>query len=124
MGSFTLSREPLRSRPVLEGTLFKPSDDGTDEVQELAEQVERLQRKLRAVMHSSSLDPETVRAAISHTRLVCLPAGYRLAEVDDPPPALDDLVEHDGATYTVWRLGPSSFPDDPRRCAILMPVSE
>ncbi len=122
MGSFTLSREPLRPRPALEGTLFKPSDDSNDELQELAEQVERLERKLRAVMDSASLDPESVRAAISHTRLVCSPAGYRIVEVDEPPPALGEVIEHDGRIYTVWQLGPSSFPDDPRRCAVLMPA--
>jgi hypothetical protein len=105
--------------------MFTPSDgpDETpdDELHELADQVGRLERKLEAVMHTASLGPDAVRAAISHTRLLCTPSGYRIIELDDPPPAVGDVVEHDGSTFTVWRVGPSSFPDDPRRCAVLMP---
>jgi hypothetical protein len=101
--------------------MFTPSsDDAENELNELAEQVERLERKLEAVMHTASLDAASVRAAISHTRLVCLPGGYRLIEVDEPPPLADDIVEYDGAPFTVLRVGPSSLPDDPRRCAVLI----
>ena len=61
--------------------MFTPSDgpDHTpdDELHELADQVGRLERKLEAVMHTASLGPEAVRAAISHTRLLCTPSGYR-----------------------------------------------
>lgn len=89
---------------------------------ELAEQVGRLERKLNAVVDCASLDPRSVRAAISHTRLVCDAGGYRLVEVDDPPPGLDETVEHDGRPYRVLRIGPSQLPDDPRRCAVLLPA--
>jgi hypothetical protein len=100
--------------------MFEPSDDAENELHELAEQVERLERKLEAVMHTASLDAASVRAAISHTRLLCLPSGYRLVELDEPPPLVDDTVEYDGRPFTVLRVGPSSFPDDPRRCAVLI----
>jgi hypothetical protein len=105
--------------------MFTPSDDPDatpeNELNELAEEVGRLERKLEAVMHTASLAPEAVRAAISHTRLLCTPRGYRILEVDDPPPTVGDEIEHEGRSYVVWRIGPSSFPEDPRRCAVLMP---
>jgi hypothetical protein len=102
--------------------MFAPSDDAENELHELAEQVGRLERKLEAVMQTASLDAASVRAAISHTRLVCLPGGYRLIELDEPPPLADDAVDYDGRPFTVLRIGPSSFPDDPRRCAVLIPA--
>jgi hypothetical protein len=119
VGSFSLPREPLRARPALK-LMFTPSDDADNELQELAQEVGRLERKLEAVMQTASLDAASVRAAISHTRLLCLPDGYRLIEVDEPPPLVDDIVEYDGRPFTVVRVGPSSFPDDPRRCAVLI----
>lgn len=100
--------------------MFTPSDDAEDELNELTEEVERLERQLEAVMRTSSLDAASVRAAISHTRLYCLPGGYRLVEVDEPPPLLDATVEYEGRPFTVLRVGPSSLPDDPRRCAVLI----
>lgn len=121
MGSYSLSREPPRPRPALK-LMFTPSDDAENELHELAEQVGRLERKLEAVTQISSLDSASVRAAISHTRLVCLPGGYRLIEVDEPPPLADDTVEYDGRPFTVLRVGPSPLPDDSRRCAVLMPA--
>ena len=121
MGSFTLSREPLRPRPALKA-MFTPSDGAENELDELARQVGRLERKLEAVMQTASLDAASVRAAISHTLLVCLPGGYKLVEVDEPPPLLDEAVEYDGREFTVLRIGPSSFPDDSRRCAVLVPA--
>jgi len=120
--SFTLQRGPGRPHPVLEEMLFRRRD-GDDDLLDLAAQVERLERKLNAVLECASLDPASVRAAISHTRLLCDAGGYRLVEVDDPPPQLDETVEHDGRSYTVFRLGPSSLPGDARRCAVLMPVA-
>jgi hypothetical protein len=51
---------------------------------------------------------------------VCGHEGYELLEVDDPPPAVGALVEHDGRQYTVWRVTPSPFPRDSRRCAVLV----
>lgn len=119
MGSFSLSREPPRPRPALE-LMFTPSDDAENELHQLAEQVERLERKLDAVAQTASLAAASVRAAISHTRLVCLPGGYRLIESDEPPPRVDDVVDYEGRPFTVLRVGPSAFPDDPRRCAVLI----
>jgi hypothetical protein len=119
--SFELQRGPGRPHPVLEEALFQPSDDN-DDLLDLAAQVERLERKLNAVLDCVSLDPASVRAAISHTRLLCDAAGYRLVEVDDPPPRLDETVEHDGRSYAVLRLGPSPMPGDARRCAVLLPA--
>jgi len=96
------------------------SDNAENELHELAEQVGRLERQLEAVTHATSLDPASVRAAISHTRLLCLPGGYRLIEVEEPPPLADETVEYDGTPFTVLRVGPSSLPGDPRRCAVLI----
>lgn len=119
--SISLQRGPGRPHPVLEETLFRGRDDG-DDLDDLAAQVERLERKLNAVVECTSLEPTAVRAAISHTRLLCDAAGYRLLEVDDPPPRVDETLTHDGRSYTVLRLGPSPMPGDARRCAVLMPA--
>lgn len=48
-----------------------------------------------------------------------LPGGYRLVDRDGQPPARGDVLELDGASFRVLRLGPSPLPGDERRCAFL-----
>lgn len=44
-------------------------------------------------------------------------AGYRIAERVGEAPARGAVVELDGGSYRVRRLGPSPLPGDRRRCA-------
>jgi chromosome segregation ATPase len=58
-------------------------------------------------------------AAVGHVRLLALPDGYRLSESDDPVPATGDVVREGFGECVVVRIGPSPFPGDKRRCAVL-----
>jgi hypothetical protein len=91
-----------------------------ERVEELTTRIEELEAKLRAIEEHPDIDAAALRAALAHTRLVCRPEGYAFAEIDAPPPADGSSIEHDGTTYTVWRVGPSPLPGDPRRCAVLV----
>lgn len=86
----------------------------------LTSRVAELEAKLRAIETHPAIDSAAVRAAVTHTRLVCTPRGYDFADVDAPPPTPGTAVEHGGETYTVWRITPSPLPGDTRRCAILV----
>ena len=44
---------------------------------------------------------------------------YRLLESDGAAPAANEMVELEGATYRVLRVGGSPLPGDSRRCAVL-----
>lgn len=46
-------------------------------------------------------------------------SGYRLVELERPPPAGRDVVELPEGVFRVLRLGPSPLPGDLRRCAFL-----
>jgi hypothetical protein len=105
-------------RPNLRATLFDSSFAQNQAA--LSARIDELEAKLRAIEEHPGIDHETVRAATTHTRLVCLPSGYALTEVDAPPPPAGTTVEHDGSSYTVWQVGPSPLPSDARRCAILV----
>jgi hypothetical protein len=93
---------------------------GSADAIELVRRVELLERKFQALTRVTPVDAGEARAAVEHTRLICGPSGYALAEVDEPPPLAGARVEHDGTAYTVWRIGPSPLPDDARLCAILV----
>lgn len=102
---------------------MQPSiDDADTSTGELTTRVERLERALRAIERSPAIDPGLIRAATAHTRLVCESDRYALDEVDEPPPDVGAHVERHGRLYKVWRLSPSPFPDDARRCAVLVPA--
>ncbi|HZP72561.1 MAG TPA: hypothetical protein VFA97_04190 [Gaiellaceae bacterium] len=102
---------------------MQPSgDDAAAQASELETRVERLEHALRAIEQSPDVDRAVIRAATAHTRLVCDSAGYAIDEIDEPPPDTGASVERDGRMYTVWRLSPSPFPGDARRCAVLVPA--
>jgi hypothetical protein len=100
--------------------LFEASD--ADAAVDVPARVAELEAKLRAIEQHPAIDTAAVRAAVSHTRLICSPSGYAFAEVDAPPPPPGSALEHDGEAYTVWKIGPSPLPADPRRCAVLVPA--
>ena len=119
MASYSLPRGVARNRSALRATLFDgPIEEPPAEA--LVARVAHLEAKLRAIESHPAIDGAAVRAAVTHTRLVCTPSGYALADVDAPPPPPGAAVEHEGETYTVWRIGPSLLPGDSRRCAILV----
>jgi hypothetical protein len=105
-------------RPNLRATLFDSSF--ADNQAALAARIDELEAKLRAIEEHPGIDDETILAATTHTRLVCLPSGYALSDVDAPPPSAGTTVDHDGFSYTVWQVGPSPLPGDARRCAVLV----
>jgi hypothetical protein len=107
-------RDPSNLRATLFDTSFAERQTA------LAARIDQLEAKLRAIEEHPGIDHEAVRAATTHTRLLCSPSGYALSEVDAPPPAAGATIEHDGTSYTVWQVGPSPLPDDARRCAILV----
>lgn len=118
MAAYSLPRGVQRDTRKLRAALF----DGPqhERVAQLAARIEQLEAKLRAIEEHPGIDAAALRAALAHTRLVATAGGYAFAEVDAPPPAPGVRVEHEGAEYTVWRVGPSPLPDDPRRCAFLV----
>jgi hypothetical protein len=119
VAAYSLNRGIGRDRSALRATLFDVSHSQRQGA--LAERVEQLEAKLRAIEELAGVDDEALRVATTHTRFVCSPTGYALAEVDAPPPAPGVEVRHEGASYTVWRVGPSPLPGDARRCAVLVP---
>ena len=118
VAAYSLPRGVQRDTRKLRAALF----DGphTERVAELTARIEQLEAKLRAIEEHPGIDPAALRAALAHTLMVATAQGYAFAEVDAPPPAPGNRVEHQGASYTVWRVGPSPLPDDPRRCAFLV----
>src|SRR4051794_39143535 len=119
------------SRPSLEQALFGSLEAAVAEggaledeiVWDLADRLRRAERKLRAIESLSGIDPAALRAATTHTCLVCLPTGYELVERDEPPPDGGEMIELQGSKFRVDRLAPSPLPADPRRCAILVSAS-
>jgi hypothetical protein len=118
VAAYSLARGAQAERKNLRATLFAPSD--VDLQAALTARIDELEAKLRAIEEHPCIGREAVRAATTHTRLLCSPSGYELSEVDAPPPPAGATVDHDGASYTVWQVGPSPLPDDARRCAILV----
>jgi hypothetical protein len=130
MRSEDLPRRPYTPRPNLESTLLARAtgqDEAYDavlaELTEVREQLRRAERKLEALEALEAVDTSAIRAATTHTRLVCRPSGYAFAEEDEPPPRLGEIVSVDGDLYVVERLAPSPLPGDPRRCAVLVRVA-
>ena len=118
MAAYSLARGASRDSSNLRATLFDSSF--ADRQSALAARIEQLEAKLRAIEEAPGIDRDAIRAATTHTRLLCFPTGYALSEVDAPPPPAGSTIEHDGSSYTVWQIGPSPLPDDARRCAILV----
>jgi hypothetical protein len=117
VAAYSLPRGVVRDRSNLRAALFDPAL--AERHTALAARIEQLEAKLRAIEDDPAIDDDAIRAAITHTRLVCGPDGYAFAEVDAPPPPAGAEVEHDGASYTVWTIKPSPIPGDRRRCAVL-----
>ncbi|MGZ4333202.1 MAG: hypothetical protein ACXVRJ_02870 [Gaiellaceae bacterium] len=118
MAAYSLPRGVARDTSRLRAILFEGPQP--ERLAVLTARLEELEAKLRAIEEHPDIDDAALRAAITHTRLVCSARGYALSEVDAPPPAPGTRVEHDGSRYTVWRVGPSPLPGDARRCAILV----
>lgn len=118
MAAYSLPRGVTRERTALRATLFDAS--AVEPQADLLRRIEQLEAKLRAIEEDPAIGEQAVRLATTHTRLVCSPDGYAIAEVDAPPPPIGADVEHDGSRYTVWTIRTSPLPGDPRRCAVLV----
>jgi hypothetical protein len=118
VAAYSLARGAQRDRRNLRATLFDPTD--AERQAALAARIDALEAKLRAIEEHPGIDRDAVLAATTHTRLLCFPTGYALSEIDSPPPPAGATVDQDGASYTVWQVGPSPLPGDARRCAILI----
>ena len=115
MAAYSLARGVPRDSKNLRATLFDSSF--AERQTALSARIDQLEAKLRAIEEHPGIDDEAVRAATTHTRLLCSSAGYELYA---PPPTPGATIDHDGSSYTVWQIGPSPLPDDARRCAILV----
>lgn len=64
----------------------------------------------------SSDEPDS---SLGYVRLFALPGGYTLDESEGPCPHPGDVVSAGFGECVVTRIGPSPFPGDKRRCAVL-----
>jgi hypothetical protein len=118
------------TRPNLTSTLLARAagqDEAYDavlaELETVREQLRRAERKLAAIEALAEIDSSAIRAATTHTQLVCRASGYAFAEIDEPPPQPGEIVSLDGDLYVVERLTASLLAADPRRCAVLVRVA-
>jgi len=100
------------------------TDLTADELRDVAEELRRVERKLAAIEVLEMTDWTAIRAATSHVRLFCRSSGYAFAEADEPPPLLGQSLEADGEAFVVEQFRPSPFPDDCRRCAVLVEAKD
>jgi hypothetical protein len=128
MRSHDIQRHPLRRHPRLEMALFsrvsgqerrEDIDELMQELRDVAEALNRAERKLAAIEAMDGLDTDAVRRATTHVRLLSRPAGYAVVEADEPPPAIGEVLEHEGEQFAVECFRQSPFPGDRRRCAVL-----
>lgn len=73
----------------------------------------------RPLADARLLAPPTDPAADEILLFVPGAEGYRLVQRAGREPGPHELLELDGRTYAVGRIGPSPLPGDRRRCAFL-----
>jgi len=97
--------------------------DGRDAaIEELKAELEALRAALEGAAPAAEAEPEPEPEEplpAAHVLLAPGPESYSLAELDGPPPAPGQELEHAGARYVVCKVGRSPFPADPRPCAFL-----
>jgi hypothetical protein len=72
--------------------------------------------------HAAASPPSDVRpeeASTGHVRFVAYPDGYRLLSSDERCARSGDVVEVEGRSFLVSRIGRSPLPGDRRPCAFL-----
>jgi chromosome segregation ATPase len=93
----------------------------------LAEHEDEL-KQARADAEEAAREPAEARrdeasdepaSPVGHVRLIALPDGYTISESEDPCPRTGDVVQVGLGECAVMRIGPSPFPGDKRRCAVL-----
>ena len=98
-------RRARRTAPVL------PS------LEQLAELVERVIAEVDQV--AAPPEPEAAAAVDGHVLFVPATDGYRLHVRAGAAPSCGAELELEGGRFRVLRHGPSPFPGDRRRCALL-----
>jgi hypothetical protein len=66
---------------------------------------------------------ETPEPATAHLLFVPSPERYVLVERDGPPPSEGSEVELEERLFVVSKVGRAPFPDEPRACAFLLPLT-
>jgi hypothetical protein len=67
-------------------------------------------------------EPEETQGVRAHLLFVPSASGYALIDFDGPDPPSGALLDVDGISYVVRRVGASPFPGDGLRCVYLEPV--
>ena len=92
-------------------------------VAELEEELHALRLRLAAERGPQAAHPAAeppLDYSAGHLRVVPLEFGHLLLERDDACPALSAVVELDGTTFVVDRVGRSPLPGDHRPCVFLV----
>jgi DNA repair exonuclease SbcCD ATPase subunit len=98
---------------LVRGTLAEHED----ELKQARADAEEAARELAEVRRDEASDEPP--SPIGHVRLIALPDGYTISESEDPCPRTGDVVHVGFGECAVMRIGPSPFPGDKRRCAVL-----
>lgn len=93
----------------------------TRELDALGEALAARERRTAEVEHTveTTRDEAAESHSAGHVRFVASPDGYRLATSDERCARAGDVVEIDGRSFVVTRVGRSPLPDDARPCAFL-----
>ena len=88
------------------------------------EELERARAEAEAAMlELAEKQPAEVRdepaSPVGHVRLFALADRYTVSDSDEPCPRTGDVVRVGAGECVVVRVGPSPFPGDKRRCAVL-----
>jgi signal peptidase I len=82
--------------------------------------IEQRENEIRIAEEAAEQEPPLEEEPQAHLVFSPGPTGYTMLEHEGPTPPSGAVVERDGVTYTVSRVGRSPLPGDARRCAYLL----
>jgi hypothetical protein len=79
--------------------------------------------RISRYVETANGEPDGSRSPDRHLQFISTFSGYRLVEMDGPPPSSGETVEvaEEPEPFRVIKLGPSPLPNDDRVCAYLLP---